>query len=108
MRESTASTPMFASYLQTVEEVTAVLAGCSYCKTWSPRLYGRNKARFSPDSDGYYEPVAGEGGGEKLSSDVRNYTRAFGVRSQQILTYKIFLKYSVQIWNNGFKCYTNS
>lgn len=54
MRESTVSTPMFASYLQTVEEVTAVLAGCSYCETWSPRRAARaeQSALFSLDSDG--------------------------------------------------------
>lgn len=89
-RESTASTPMFASYLQTVEEVTAVLAGCSYCETWSPRRARTGETKRATLS---IAMVLRTSRGEKLSGDVRNYVCASGVRTQQVSTYKIL------VWN---------
>lgn len=58
---------MFVSYLQTVEEVAAVLAGCSYCKLClRDALHWQNKAYFLLDS------VMLRMRGKKLSNDARN------------------------------------
>lgn len=54
MRESTYPRRCLPATCKLLRKLTTILAGCSYCKTWSrrllPVLHGRNKARFSLDN----------------------------------------------------------
>lgn len=103
-RESTVSTPMFASYLQTVEEVTAVLAGRFLLRKLGllGALHGWNKALSSLDSDG----ITNQRGRKALGWRQKLHMRFRSTYAVNFMAQNCSWNITVQVRNGGLRLST--